>query len=185
MFQAFRPEMMRASMVIFMGLFTVLMTGCQSLQDTLYTSAIQFERTRAGLALSHTTAGDIDFAMLEGGNPQGETILMVHGFGANKDNWLRLAGDLGDTYRIIAVDLAGHGESSQSESNEGKTLDFLVTSQADRLNTLLDTLKIDKVHFVGNSMGGAIGLVFAKEHSDRLRSLVLLDNAGIESPRKE
>ena len=184
MFRAFRPGMMRTSMFIFMGLFTVLMTGCQQFQDSFYTSAIQFERYRAGLELSHTTAGNIDFAMLQGGNPEGETILMVHGFGADKDNWVRLAGDLGDNYRIIAVDLAGHGESSQSENNKGADLDFLVTSQAFRLHALLDTLKIDKVHFIGNSMGGAIGLVFAGTYPERLNSLVLLDNAGIESPQK-
>ncbi|WP_281648415.1 alpha/beta fold hydrolase [Parendozoicomonas sp. Alg238-R29] len=184
MFKVLRSGVMQTHQLLLVGFLTILLTGCQNAQDSLYNTAIDFERSRAGLELVQSSAGDIDFSMLQGGNAEGETILMIHGFGADKDNWVRLAGELGDTYRIVAVDLAGHGESSQTKSNKGAELDFLVTSQADRLNTLLDTLDIDKVHYMGNSMGGAIGLAFAVAHPERLKSLTLLDNAGIDSPKK-
>ncbi|WP_230460397.1 alpha/beta fold hydrolase [Sansalvadorimonas verongulae] len=167
-----------------MGFLTTFLAGCQRVQDDIYTSAMAFERARANLELTHVSAGDIDFALLTGGNPNGETILMVHGFGADKDSWVRLAIELKDTYHLIAVDLAGHGESSLYKNNKGEELGFLITSQAARLNALLDKLKIKKVHLMGNSMGGAIGLAFAALYPQRLQSLVLLDNAGIESPRE-
>ncbi len=184
MFRAVRARMVRGHHFIFMGLLTVLLSGCQDMQESLYDAAIGLERSRAGLEVTSVSADDTDFSMLQGGNPDGETILMVHGFGADKNNWLRVAGELGDTYRIVAVDLAGHGDSSQYKNNKGGDLDYLISSQARRLNSLLDTLDIDKVHYMGNSMGGAIGLQFAVSYPERLRSLVLLDNAGIDSPQK-
>ncbi len=184
MLKVIRSGVMRTQLLIIMGFLTIFLAGCQSVQNDLYTSAIAFERARANLELTHVRAGDIDFALLQGGNPKGETILMVHGFGADKDNWVRLAIELKDTYHIIAVDLAGHGESSLYKNSKGEELDFLITSQASRLNALLDELKIEKVHLMGNSMGGAIGLTFAALYPQRLQSLVLLDNAGIESPNR-
>ena len=184
MFEAVRSRMMRGHHYILMGLLTVFLTGCQDIQDSFYDTAINFERSRAGLEVTSVRADDIEFYLLQGGHPEGETILMVHGFGSDKNNWLRLAGKLNDNYRIIAVDQAGHGESSQYKGTQGEDLDYLISSQARRLKSLLDVLNIDKVHYMGNSMGGAVGLQFAVSYPERLTSLVLLDNAGIDSPKE-
>ncbi|CAM3475215.1 alpha/beta fold hydrolase [Parendozoicomonas haliclonae] len=159
-----------------------LQAALWKMQDGFYNAAIKMERSRAGLQLEQISVGNINFSLLRGGKPGAETILMVHGFGADKDNWIHLAGQLGDQYQILAVDLAGHGESSQESDNQGNPLNFEIPAQADRIKALLDQLGIAKVHFIGNSMGGAIGLQFAASHQDALHTLMLVDNAGIESP---
>ena len=170
-------KLRHSQFLVLMSLIITFLAGCQSAQDSLYQTAINFERTRADLDLKEVSVGDMNHALLEGGNPEGDTILMVHGFSADKDNWLRLAAKLSDDYHIIAVDLVGHGESSSD-----KELDYRIVPQAERLHQLMKTLQVDPVHFMGNSMGGAIGLVYAGMYPEQLKSLVLLDNAGITSP---
>ncbi len=165
-----------------MNLLNRLLTGCLSIQGRFYDAAIQCGCSLIGLKADRVTAGDIEFALLRGGKAEGQTILMVHGFGAGKDNWLQLAADLRKDYQIIAIDLVGHGESSLEADIHGQPLDFLIPSQMERLKTLLDALNLDKVHLMGSSMGGAISLLFAAAYPERLHSLTLLNNAGIDTP---
>ncbi len=158
-------------------LFSQLHIGYQRVQDRLLDRAIDIGRMSAGLELDSVKVDGLDFAFLRGGAEDGETIFMVHGFGTNKDSWLLLARQLSDTYRIIAVDLPGHGGSSGGEG-----LDYLIFTQAHRLKRFLDSTGEEQVHFMGCSMGGAIGLTFAYLYPEKLKSLVLLDSAGVESP---
>lgn len=51
---------------------------------------------------------------LQGGNPQGEPVLLLHGFGASKENWLPLLPFLARRYQLFVLDLPGWGESEFS-----------------------------------------------------------------------
>ncbi|WP_345196604.1 alpha/beta fold hydrolase [Kistimonas scapharcae] len=157
-------------------LFSLLLLTACTRQD-LYQTAMSLERQRAGLAPAEVVMDDLTVAYLAGGNPDGETILMVHGFGANKDNWVRLAGKLENQYRIIALDLPGHGDSSAPLE-----LDYRMPAQAQRIADFIQTLELGQVHYMGNSMGGWIGMELARIQPDVLNSLVLLDNGGVEPP---
>ena len=127
----------------------VFQTSCTtSQQNRIYQKALDIARTKANLSIEQKRIMDIDMAYLNR-NGSGPTVLFVHGFSANKDSWLRLIDYLPSSYQVIAPDLAGHGDSS-SEAAMG----YGLFSQAERLKQLLDTLEIDKVHIVGNSMGG-------------------------------
>ncbi|HEY0595174.1 alpha/beta fold hydrolase, partial [Sphingopyxis sp.] len=111
---------------------------------------------------------------LEGGDRSKPTLVMVHGFGADKDHWTFYAPWLTRDYHLIAPDLPGFGENDRNGE-----LPFDVTSQAARLKGFLDALGIERPHLGGNSMGGWIALRFAIDYPDHLRTLTLMNNAGI------
>ncbi len=154
-------------------LVAALVSACS--RQGLYEAAIQLERSSAGLEAATTRVGDLDIAYLRNAeaNP-GDTIVMVHGFGANKDNWTRLADQLTDDFNVYAIDLPGHGDSSKP-LDLGYTLD----EQTEHLAGILTALGIDRFHMMGNSMGGAITALFAARYPERIKTAVLFDPAGI------
>lgn len=146
---------------------------------TLLAGTQLIERTRAGLAEKTQQVDDLDIHYYEGGPQDGQVVLLVHGFGADKDNWPRFARHLTDRYRVIAVDLPGFGDSSRPDN-----ISYDVGSQAERLVDFARALGIGRMHLVGNSMGGQIVAVLAARHPEQVLSLALFDNAGIDAPRK-
>lgn len=135
------------------------------------------ERQRAGLTLKQIGVGDLNIHYYEGGPSNAETILMVHGFAANKDNWLRFARYLSQDYRVIALDLPGFGASSKPLGS------YDIGTQTERLADVIDALELTQPHLIGNSMGGHISALYAARYPQNTRSLALLDNAGISSPQ--
>jgi len=131
-------------------------------------------RRRARVMRKTVTVDGRVWPYLEGGDRSKPALVMVHGFGADKDHWTFYAPWLTKDYRLIAPDLPGFGENDR----DGE-LPFDVTSQAARLKGFLDALGIDRPHLGGNSMGGWIALRFAMDYPDRLRTLTLMNNAGI------
>ena len=134
-------------------------------------------RRKGGVALKSITVGGLVWPYLEGGNPAGKVVVLVHGFGGDKDNWSFYAPYMTGEYRLICPDLPGFGENARSLD-----IDHAVATQAIRLRDFLDALGIDKCHLGGNSMGGYIALHFALEFPERLRSLTLFNNAGVLGP---
>ncbi len=143
----------------------------------LYNQMRRLLRRKGGLALKSVKVGDLIWPYLEGGNPDGKAVVLVHGFGGDKDNWAFYAPYMTGKYRLICPDLPGFGENARRID-----LDHAVASQAERLRDFLDALGIEKCHLGGNSMGGFIALHFALEFPDRLYSLTLLNNAGVLGP---
>lgn len=131
-------------------------------------------RRRARLVRKTVTVGGRCWPYLEGGDPAKPTLVMVHGFGADKDHWTFYAPWLTKDYHLIAPDLPGFGENDR----DGE-LPFDVATQASRLKAFLDALGIERPHLGGNSMGGWIALRFAIDYPDALRTLTLMNNAGI------
>lgn len=154
-----------------------LLSGCSSLQDQLYQQAIGFERHRAQLTTKTVNISDHTLIYLEGGS--GPTLLLVHGFGANKDNWTRFAGRLTHSYHVIAPDLPGHGDSSHSLA-----LNYDIETQTARLREFSQALDLQQPHLVGNSMGGAIALFYAGLFPDDTGSLILINSAGVDAPQQ-
>jgi len=79
--------------------------------ETLFKLAIKAERYSAGLVQKEIQVDDHKIVYLEGG--KGQTIVLLHGFGANKDNWTRFAKYLTGNYHLVIPDIPGFGESSQ------------------------------------------------------------------------
>lgn len=131
-------------------------------------------RRKGRLVRKTVRVGDIEWPYLEGGPKDGEVVVLVHGFGADKDHWAMAAPHITDRYRLIAPDLPGFGENDLSLARS-----YRIKAQADRLVEFLDALGIEKCHLGGNSMGGFIALQAALDHPDRLKSLTLVNNAGV------
>jgi pimeloyl-ACP methyl ester carboxylesterase len=137
--------------------------------------AIDLERKRSGLTLKEITlTGELHYVYLEGG--QGEPLMLLHGFGADKDNFTRVARFLTPHYRVIIPDHIGFGESSHPQD-----ANYSAGVQAARIRTLAQALGITKLHLGGNSMGGHISMMYAALFPDEVNSLWLLDPGGVWS----
>jgi len=159
--------------LIFLVIISLLLSACS--RQAIYETAIGLEQSSAGLEPAVVEVGDLDIAYLRNQQPvDGDTIVMIHGFGANKDNWTRLADYLTDDFNVYAIDLPGHGDSS-------KPLDigYRLEDQAGHVARILEALSIGNTHIMGNSMGGAITALYAANHPDQVKSAVLFDPAGI------
>jgi abhydrolase domain-containing protein 6 len=137
------------------------------------------ERSGADLVVKTITVAGHDIVYLDGGDPDGEPVLLVHGFAADKDNWTRFARHLAPGgYRIIAPDLPGFGESSRDPEHA-----YTIANQVAFLDAFTRALELGAVHVAGNSMGGNISGGFAARHPDRVRSLGLIAAGGVTSPQ--
>lgn len=158
---------------------TLFFGGCtHSQQDYLFTEVVSLGRNSAGLEVKTAPAGDVNLTYMErqgAENKKIETIILVHGFSANKDNWILFTKALNKKYHVIAVDLAGHGDSDQL-----LTTDYGLIKQAERLDAFLTGLGINSFHIAGNSMGGAISAIYSLNHPEKVRSLTLIDAAGVD-----
>lgn len=138
-------------------------------------AALDYERRVAGLERREIELPDgIRYVYLEGG--KGEPLLLLHGFGANKDNFTRVAKYLTPHYRVIVPDHIGFGESARPA-----IADYASRAQAGRLRALARKLGLTHVHLGGNSMGGQIALTYAALYPNEVRSLWVLNAAGVWS----
>jgi pimeloyl-ACP methyl ester carboxylesterase len=127
---------------------------------------IGLQRKAAKLAVKSAVVGDHIIVYSEGGT--GETILMVHGFGGNKDNWLRFAKFFTPQYHVIIPDLPGYGESTRLQDAR-----YNIMAQVERLNAFCKGLGISQFHMVGNSMGGNISGNYAAKYPEMVKTLAL------------
>jgi len=92
----------------------------------------------------------------------GKVVVLLHGYVESKEVWGKFAAELSKKFRIISIDLLGHGESGNT--NSVQTMD----SMAEAVHFLLDFLKIDKCFLIGHSMGGYVALAFLEKFAKRL-----------------
>jgi pimeloyl-ACP methyl ester carboxylesterase len=105
------------------------------------------------------------------------SVLMLHGFSADKNIWLRFARHFVGSYRVIIPDIAGHGETGFKAGGG-----YDIALQAKRMIQLLDVCGVEKVHVIGNSMGGYMAAWLAATYPDRIVSVALIDPAGVTAP---
>lgn len=152
---------------------TLLFSACS--REDIYDAAINREMAQAGLEARDMQVDGMHIAYLEGPRREGQdTLVMVHGFGANNLNWLRLARHLKEDFHLIAPDLPGHGQSTQNPE-----LNYSIDNQVENLAAILKALEVNQAHLVGNSMGGAIIAMYGAAYPERTLSLSLLNPAGI------
>lgn len=167
---------------LLLGLALVLAASAATLYlspSALLATAQFVERQLAGLTAKQVQVGDFNIHYYEAGPKDAETILMVHGFGADKDNWLRFAKPLTGRYHVIALDLPGFGDSSKPVDAS-----YDVGTQTERLAAFAKQIGAHKLHLIGNSMGGHIVALYAARHPEQVLSVALLDNAGVTAPQQ-
>ncbi len=136
---------------------------------------LKMERSSGGLSQHGIDVDGMHFEYLEGG--QGDVLVLIHGFGGNKDNWTRIAKYLTPHFRVIAPDLPGFGQSTR-----GPNGDYTIGAQVKRVRAFVRALGIESFHIGGNSMGGNISGAFAARYPEDLKSLWLLARAALPLP---
>ena len=139
--------------------------------------AFASEFKRAGLTVSSVSLSFGAMAYLHRKSAAAnvsETVLMLHGAGADKSGWVRFAKCLLPRFPLVIPDLPGHGDSTADIA-----LDYGIEAQAERVRELLAALDIKRVHLIANSMGAAIALQLAHAAPELVSSLVLIDAAGV------
>lgn len=146
--------------------------------EWIYHDGGQLEARLYGLHSETVDIGEMSLAIYRGGAGEGrETLVMLHGYSADRQVWPRFAKHLIDRYDIVIPDLAGHGDSPFVSG-----IDYGAPAQGERVIALLDALKIERAHVIGNSMGGFIAAHLALRHPDRILSATLIDPAGVLAP---
>lgn len=114
------------------------------------------------------------------GKKDGPAIVLLHGSNASLHTWEPLVKRLGGTYRIVTLDLPGHGLTGGTPDKD---------YSADGMMAAVDVVaaKLGLDHFIlgGNSMGGWVSWRYALDHPDRIDALLLLDAAGMPLRRGE
>ena len=129
------------------------------------------------MPFAETPTGRLHFQVLDA-VPQWvtepETILFHHGVAANLHLWSRWLPELTDRYRIVRFDTRGYGGSAAA----GEDFKYTFESLADDVLAVADAAETRKFHFVGESMGGTIGVALALRAQERLHTLILSNAAA-------
>lgn len=151
----------------------LLVVGWFALQrpDTPYAT---LEKTYASPASRYMDLGDgVRVHYRDEGNRAGPTLVLVHGFSASVHTWEPWVQRLGGEYRIISLDLPGHGLTRAPEGYKAS-----IDGYADIVDRVTAELGAQRFVLAGNSMGGNVAWVYALKHPERLDGLVLVDAAG-------
>ena len=128
--------------------------------------------------------GEYTFRVSQSGPPDSETIVWLHGSGPGAtalSNWEWMIGELGDRYRNVAPDIIGFGDSTHPNPPP-QGIKAFTALRTQTLLALFDTLHLDRVHLVGNSMGGMIALSLAQAAPDRIDKMILMGSGGAPIP---
>lgn len=109
----------------------------------------------------------------------GQTLVLLHGAGDQAGTWSTVVSALAPKYRLVIPDLAGHGKSAPAEGP-------ISVSQVLRgVEAILSQGSQDPVIIVGNSLGAWIGVLYAREHPDRVARLVLVNGGPLKGERQD
>jgi pimeloyl-ACP methyl ester carboxylesterase len=106
-----------------------------------------------------------------GGPPEGEAIILLHGFPESHRTWRQVAPELARNFRVIIPDQRGFGASDKPKGVDQYRTEHIV---ADIL-ALADAFKIDRFTLVGHDWGGAVAWAAALKHPERLNRLVIVN----------
>jgi haloacetate dehalogenase len=121
------------------------------------------------MPIRHTLSlPDIQLSYLEW-NQGKEPLLLLHGLADHSLVWSSLGETLSDRYHIVAPDMRGHGESSKPD--RGYTFADAIAD----LEALMDRLGWSWAHVVSHSWTGKLALIWARQHPECLRSMILID----------
>jgi pimeloyl-ACP methyl ester carboxylesterase len=107
------------------------------------------------------------------GQTAGPTLLLIHGFSASLHTWEPWAVRLGDRYRILSLDLPGHGLTRAPAGYQASMEAF-----RDAVAEFARSQGLTRFALAGNSMGGNVAWEYALAHPDQVEGLILVDSSG-------
>ncbi len=120
----------------------------------------------------YATVDGVRIHYVSGGNPQGETLVLLAGFPQSWFAWRKVMALLGDRYSIIAPDLPGQGDSDKPYGG------YDTTSLAEKVQGLLLQLNIHHYYLAAHDVGAWVAWPFAMHYANQIKKLALLD-AGV------
>jgi pimeloyl-ACP methyl ester carboxylesterase len=138
--------------------------------DARYSSdASRFLRDENGAAIHFRDEGRRD----------GYPVVLLHGSNASLHAWESWVALLGDEYRIVTLDLPGHGLTGRVPDD-----DYSMPAFIDTVVAVADDLGLEQFVLGGHSMGGGVTWRFALEHPERVSAMILVDAVGLWSWRE-
>ncbi len=151
----------------------LLCTGCSIIEEPVFRFGLSMERCKSHMEKKIVMVEGQTLCYLER-DGDGEVMVFLHGFSADKENWIRFTRYIPESYRVIAVDLPGHGESSLDFGGS-----YDACSMERRLAEAVRELGLTRFHLAGNSMGGLVSLLYSRNRPEQIISLGLFDSAGV------
>jgi pimeloyl-ACP methyl ester carboxylesterase len=108
------------------------------------------------------------------------TLLLIHGFSASLHTWEPWVTRLGDTYRIVSLDLPGHGLTRAPAGYQAN-----IEAYRDIVDAFVRDRQLGRFVLAGSSMGGNVSWEYALAHPERVEGLILVDASGWEDTSEE
>ncbi|MFZ5730174.1 MAG: alpha/beta fold hydrolase [Pseudomonadota bacterium] len=160
-----------AGRLLAVGLILVGLSACVApdlpyaeLEERYASPASRYLETDEGLRIHYRDEGPRDAPT---------TIVLVHGFAASLHAWEPWVARLSPDYRMVSLDLPGHGLTRAPEDYE-----ITPASQVAVVDAVAGHLELEPFVIAGNSMGGAVAWRYTLAHPDKVRGLVLVNAAG-------
>jgi pimeloyl-ACP methyl ester carboxylesterase len=154
----------------------------------IYVSLLRFDIPAAEVDALYTNA-ESEFMTLgngqrvhyrDQGNPAGSILVLVHGSNASLHTWEPWVAELGDQFRIVSLDLQGHGLTGPAPDQ-----DYTIPSMVRLVDEVVTRLGIYRFALAGSSMGGNTAWNYALSHPDRLNALILVGSGGYPQDRAD
>ncbi len=152
----------------FFAAFLLALCVSHMAQATTNIDQEEFASTKQMVSLPN----DINLAYREFGNPNGKALVLVHGFTDNARSWSLVIPYIDHNYRIVALDVRGHGKSSAPECC------YAFPDLAYDVKLLMDHLNIDSATLIGHSLGSMISQTVAATYPERVNGVVLISSAA-------
>src|SRR5579862_3484449 len=158
--------------------FLIVVAALAALGWVLFTPDIP----RAALVAKYATPPSQFMTLADGarihyrdrGPKSAPAVVLIHGSNASLFTWEPWAARLSDAFRVISIDLPGHGLTGATPSG-----DYSEQAMTDAVARVTERLGLTRLAVAGNSMGGAIAARFAEEYPQRVTQLILVDAGGM------
>lgn len=114
------------------------------------------------------------------GQADGLPVVLIHGSNASLHTWELWVRELAPHYRMVTVDMPGHGLTGRTPADDYSSAAFVAT-----LKSLVQHLNLPPFVLGGNSMGGGVSWRYALSHPDDVRGLLLLNASGPRAWRRQ
>lgn len=143
----------------------------QDVVDAKYTSpASQFLEMANGARVHYRDEG----------KPDGSVVVLIHGITASLHAWEPWISEIGADYRVVTMDLPGHGLTGGTPDN-----DYSSAAQLNTVSAVVNHLGIDQFVLGGNSMGGGVTWRYALQYPEQVEAMILVDASGLPAWREE
>ena len=143
-------------------------TDAAAMETKYSSSASRFAELEPGLRVHYRDVGNRD----------GRVLVLIHGSNASLHTWEPWVQILGKEYRIISMDLPGHGLTGQNPSGTYDSATYVGV-----VDRLLTRLNVKKAIIGGNSMGGGVTWMYTLTHPEKVEAMLLVDASGQPSAK--